>query len=116
MFNPKYIYQIYIYFLKGVWKMAEMKHGQNEFYLEAAGQVIGKIQYEPSGTDVIGRKQITVTHTEVDKNYGGKGYGKQLVQKIASYAKQENLAIVPQCSYAKKVLESQSEYADLIAK
>ena len=54
--------------------MTEIKHGQNEFYIEENGKVIGRIQYVPSGTSKDGRQQITVTHTLVDEDQNGRGF------------------------------------------
>ncbi|HEY4554087.1 MAG TPA: GNAT family N-acetyltransferase [Bacillaceae bacterium] len=95
--------------------MTEIKHGQNEFYIEENGKVIGRIQYVPSGTSKDGRQLITVTHTLVDEDQNGRGFGKKLVYKIADYAKEENLQIIPACSFAKRVLERKEEYRDLLA-
>ncbi len=46
----------------------------------------------------------------------GRGLGKQLVDKLVDYARNENKLIIPVCPYAKKVLESNPEYQDVLAK
>ena len=95
--------------------MTEIKSGQNQFYIEEADEVIARIEFTNNGADVNGKDLITVTHTIVNEGHNGKGLAKQLVQRIAEYAKDENKLIIPQCSYAKKVLESNSEYQDILA-
>ncbi|RHW43252.1 N-acetyltransferase [Neobacillus notoginsengisoli] len=94
--------------------MTEIKHGQNEFYIEENGKVIGRIQYVPSGTTDDGKEIITVTHTLVDEDQNGRGLGKKLVYKIGDFARDENKQIIPACSFAKKVLERKEEYRDLL--
>ena len=96
--------------------VAEVKAGNNEFYIEDAGEVIAKIQFTPTSLDQNGKETITVTHTEVNESYGGQGLGKQLVAKLAEYAQSENKTIISECSYAKKVLESNASYQALLAK
>lgn len=47
---------------------------------------------------VIGEK-LTVYHTEVDPQYEGKGFAKLLLGQLVSYARENNLKIVPLCPY-----------------
>ncbi|AZA75007.1 GNAT family N-acetyltransferase [Chryseobacterium indoltheticum] len=47
---------------------------------------------------VIGKK-LTVYHTEVDEEYAGKGLAKLLLEKLVSYARENDLKIVPLCPY-----------------
>ncbi|MCU9614807.1 N-acetyltransferase [Caldibacillus lycopersici] len=91
--------------------MTEIKSGTNEFYVEDAGEVIARIEYSLGSNDT-----IVIKHTRVSEDHSGKGLGSQLVNKVAEYAKAQNKLIVPECSYAKKVLESKSEYQDVLAK
>jgi hypothetical protein len=50
----------------------------------------------------------------VNEGHNGKGLGKQLVNQVAEYAKTNQLNIIAECSYAKKVLEKSEEYKDLL--
>lgn len=95
--------------------MPEIKTGNQEFYMEENGMEIARIQYVPSGHDENGKERITVTHTLVDEDQSGKGFGRQLVNRIAKFAREENKLIIPACSYAKHVLESKDEYKDVLA-
>lgn len=92
----------------------EMKVGNNEFYLEESGQVIAKIEFEQSEQN--GKSVLDIQHTIVYEGNNGRGLGKQLVNRVAEYAKKENKLIIPTCSYAKKVIESNDEYKDLVVK
>ena len=95
--------------------MIEMKSGKNQFYMEEAGEVIARIEFIPSGTDVNGRDLIIVNHTIVNDGHNGKGLGKKLVNRIAEYARNEKKYIIPVCPYAKGVLEGKLEYQDVLA-
>jgi len=47
---------------------------------------------------VIGNK-LTVYHTEVDDEYAGNGFAKLLLNQLVSYARENDLKIVPLCPY-----------------
>lgn len=44
-------------------------------------------------------KHVIVYHTEVTKAAEGKGFAKQLLDAMVSYARQHNLKVIPLCSY-----------------
>lgn len=95
--------------------MTEMKSGKNQFFIEEAGDVIARIEFIPSGTDVNGRDLIIVNHTIVYDGHNGRGLGKKLVNRMAEYAREEKKYIIPVCPYAKGILESKLEYQDVLA-
>ena len=82
--------------------MTEIKSGKNEFYIEESNEVIARIEFIPSGTDVNGRDLIIVNHTIVYDGHNGKGLGKKLVNRIAEYARDESKYIIPGMSLCKK--------------
>ncbi|SHE97984.1 GNAT family N-acetyltransferase [Chryseobacterium sp. OV279] len=47
---------------------------------------------------VIGKK-LTVYHTEVNPEHEGKGFAKILLERLVSYARENDLKIVPLCPY-----------------
>lgn len=47
---------------------------------------------------VIGKK-LTGYHTEVDPEHEGKGFAKILLERLVSYARENDLKIVPLCPY-----------------
>jgi len=96
--------------------MIEIKSDKNELYIEEFGEIIVRIQFIPSGTDINGQDLIIVNHTVVYNGQNGRGLGKQLVDKLVDYARNENKLIIPICPYAKKALESNPEYQDVLAK
>ncbi len=47
---------------------------------------------------VIGKK-LTVYHTEVDPEFEGKGFAKILLERLVSYARENDLKILPLCPF-----------------
>lgn len=47
---------------------------------------------------IIGNK-LTVYHTEVDDEYAGNGFAKLLLNQLVTYARENDLKIVPLCPY-----------------
>lgn len=45
------------------------------------------------------KNKLTVYHTEVDEEYAGKGFAKLLLNKLVSYARENDFKIVPLCPY-----------------
>ena len=62
-----------------------------------------------------GNSGIAITHTSVDESLKGSGVGKKLLHAAAGWARAEGLKIVPVCSFAKKVMEHNPDYADVLS-
>ena len=58
--------------------------------------------------------KITIIHTQVDKEYGGRGYAKLLVENVIDYARGNKFKIIPICPYAKKILSDNEKYQDVL--
>jgi uncharacterized protein len=84
----------------------------NEAHHRFEMQVNGKInflQYIPI------RDGMEITHTEVDRELEGNGYGAELAKHALDYAKEHQLRIVPSCPFVKVFLIRHPEYEKLIA-
>ncbi|MBS1615572.1 MAG: N-acetyltransferase [Bacteroidetes bacterium] len=81
---------------------------RGRFFLEKDGKTLAEMIY------VWKQELMVIEHTEVDASLAGQGVGKQLVNAAVDYARAHHIRIVPVCSYAKKVLERGSEYADVL--
>lgn len=57
---------------------------------------------------------IIIGHTNVEDNYRGKGVGKQLLYKIVEMAREKNLKILPECSFAKAIIKKHSDLQDVV--
>lgn len=65
------------------------------------GQLIGVCQYEQDGDAWV------ITHTEVIPAYGGRGIARVLVNTVLEQAQSQGVEVIPACSYARKVMESE---------
>lgn len=63
----------------------------------------------------IGDNTFAITSTEVDPAYRGAGLARRLVIEAATVAHERQALIVPQCSYARAVLERDPNLRALIA-
>jgi uncharacterized protein len=87
----------------------EKKGKKGEFYIENNDERVAKIQFFNSGEGI-----INVYHTEVDPSLRGKGVGEDLVERVVSYARDENMRIEASCPFAKKVIESDPEMRSVL--
>jgi uncharacterized protein len=60
------------------------------------------------------RNHITLVHTEVAPELGGKGYGSLLARAALEYARSAHLRVVPVCPFVQTYLGRHPEYADLV--
>ena len=57
---------------------------------------------------------LTIMHTEVPKELGGRGMGSTLMKGVLDTARVQGLKVQPLCPFAKAYIERHSEYADLL--
>ncbi len=58
---------------------------------------------------------IVVDHTGVEKYFGGKGYGRRLIDAGVDFARREGVKIVPVCSFVRMAFERDASLADVKA-
>lgn len=68
------------------------------------------ITYEKSGS------ALRLVHTEVPKALEGKGIAGALVEKVLRYSENENMRIVPLCSYVQHYLQRNPAWEHLVEK
>ena len=59
--------------------------------------------------------KIYFTHTGVPRSIGGQGVASKLVKTGLEYARENNLKVVPMCSFVAVYLRRHPEYKDLVA-
>lgn len=92
-------------------KIQNEEHGKKgAFFIEQDGEWIAEMTYQKSGAG-----EITIDHTEVDDSLKGKGVGKELVEAGVKFARANNLKIVPQCPFVKKIIDETPDYQDVLA-
>ncbi|HEY9178874.1 MAG TPA: GNAT family N-acetyltransferase [Flavipsychrobacter sp.] len=80
------------------------------FYIENNGIRIAVLEYVYAGND-----KFIIEHTEVDEQYEGKGFGKQLVEAAVNFARENDLSVIPLCPYANALFKRKpEEYGDVL--
>jgi predicted GNAT family acetyltransferase len=66
---------------------------RGKFYIEEEGKQVAEM--------VVGLSETTLTvyHTEVDPSMEGKGLAKKMLDAMVSYAREEQLQVMPLCEY-----------------
>lgn len=79
------------------------------FELLLDGRVVGFAQYRLAG------KRITMYHTEVEPEYGGRGLGDELARAALDDVRRRGLVLVPLCPFiAAYIRRHPGEYLDLV--
>jgi predicted GNAT family acetyltransferase len=87
-----------------------IKKDGNQFYIgmdQTSALAIISFFYDSADT-------IIIDHTYVSNTIRGRGIGKELVEEVATYAKEENLKVLPLCSFAKWVMTNSNDYNDIL--
>ena len=79
------------------------------FFIEENGEVVAEMTYVWSGED-----KIIIDHTEVSEKLGGKGIGKQLVNRAVEMAREKQIKILSLCPFANKVFDKTEDYKDVL--
>ncbi|MCC8036089.1 MAG: N-acetyltransferase [Rikenellaceae bacterium] len=58
--------------------------------------------------------RITITHVGVDYEHRGSGLATKLVMAAVDYARENELSVVPICSYARTVFKRHPEIRDVL--
>lgn len=69
---------------------------------------IGELVYE------IADGKLTIVHTEIDAYYRGNKFAEELVLAAVHQARDNNLTVVPACSFAVTVFERYPEERDVL--
>lgn len=87
-----------------------IKKGENMFF-------IGEDELNPEGYvsyKVDDDGDFIIDSTEVANQLSGQGIGSALVQTVVEYAKEEDKKIVPECPFARAVMEREEETKAMI--
>ncbi len=85
-----------------------LENGRGEVQLFLDEQKAGKMDIAVAGD------KLTVYHTEVDPQFEGKGFGRLLLQRMAAYARENGLKVIPLCPYVHAQFKRRpDEYQDI---
>jgi len=81
---------------------------KGRFVIYENDEFAGEMTYSWAGNEF-----FIIDHTFVEEKFGGKGYGKQLVMSAVEFAREKNVKILPLCTYAKRVFDTEDGIADV---
>lgn len=91
--------------------MGHIQTGEGRFYIAGEGRDLAEITYRLDE----GSGDLVIDHTFVSEDLRGQGAGEQLVRAVVDKAREEQLKIVPECSYAAHQFKKHAEYADVLS-
>ena len=90
----------------------EVKKGNNKFYVGESNDIfLAHITYVYEEENV-----IAIDHTFVSPELRGKSIAAKLLAEVVKMAREENLKVIPVCSYAVAKLTRNDEYEDILYK
>ena len=93
--------------------MSEVKLNINDkngfFHIDIDGKEEAKMTFVFAGEN-----KFIIDHTEVNPGNEGKGFGKKLVTKAVEYARENDLKIIPHCSFVKSLFDKVPEFRDVL--
>ena len=78
------------------------------FKIKENGQTVAAMTYVWSGED-----NFIIEHTEVRGGYQNQGLGKRMVEAAVNYARENNLTILPLCSFARSMFNRTPSFKDV---
>lgn len=82
----------------------------SRFFLGDPAAPTAEMVYRMAGTH-----KMIIDHTEVTEVHKGEGIGKQLIAAAVTYARQNQIKILPLCVFAKAILTKTKEYEDVLS-
>ena len=81
---------------------------QSRYAVFADDELAGFAAYQP------GEGEISLTHTEIDSRFEGKGLGSGLARGVLDDARAQQLAVIPHCEFIAGYIKRHEEYVDLV--
>ncbi len=89
--------------------------------IHVKGSKRGYFKAEENGTEVgmmtyvyADSQKIIIDHTEVNPEFEGQGVGKSMVMAAVDFARENDIKILPLCTFAKSVFNKTPEIADVL--
>lgn len=62
----------------------------------------------------VGDHSLSIDHTGVESAYRGRGIGRELLDALINFARQDQIKVIPLCPYAKSVFDKRPELQDVL--
>ena len=87
----------------------ELNEKNGYIYVAVDGKKEAKMTFVFAGEDT-----IVIDHTEVNPGYNGKGFGNKMLEKIVTFARDNQIKIIPLCPFAKSVFDKTPDFKDVL--
>jgi len=87
----------------------EQTNSKGAFYISQNDTRVGELTFSKAGD-----KLIIIDHTDVSDSLRGTGAGKELVAAAVTYARNNNLKVLPLCPFANSVFSKTAEFQDVL--
>jgi hypothetical protein len=81
---------------------------RSRYEIETDGEPGGFVQYRRAA------RELTLIHTETDPRFRGRGLGGHLIAAVLEEARQQGVAVIPLCPFARAFIAGHPEYLDLV--
>ena len=81
---------------------------QSRYAIFLDDELGGFAAYQESG------REISLTHTEIDSRFEGKGLGSGLARGALDDVRSRDLSLLPHCSFISGYIKRHDEYLDLV--
>ena len=82
---------------------------QGAFFIDEGGELLAEMTYSLTNEQL-----MIIEHTQVEEALRGQNIGNDLVASAVEYARAKHIKIVPECSFARSILESKKDFADVL--
>ena len=91
-------------------EIKQMKEGTKGYFgAFDNGNEAGRMSYTFAG-----ETKMILDHTEVNDAYRGKNIGKKILMELVTYARENNIKIIPLCPFARSVFDRLEELRDVL--
>ena len=87
----------------------EINDHKGAFFIEENGERLAAMHFTMAGSN-----KMIIDHTEVDDRLRGKGAGRQLLNKLVAYVRENDVKVIPLCPFAKSVFEKDETIRDVL--
>jgi predicted GNAT family acetyltransferase len=85
------------------------EHSGGIFYYTNGGNRVGEMHYR-----MLGQDKMIIDHTEVDEKMEGHGIGKNLLEALVKYVRENKIKVIPRCSFAQVTFQRMKEWQDVL--
>ena len=79
------------------------------FFIEENGERLAAMEYTMAGS-----QKMIIDHTEVDDRLRGQNVGRQLLDKLVAYVRENEIKVIPLCPFAKSQFVKDESIRDVL--